>query len=153
MLFLQISSHHINPLMYAGTFLHAGQGFAREYRPYYAFVHLPGIFPLCLLRNGGQCWTLSMLVCIWRCLEKPLVRGHFWSVRSELPPGLGGVRDRSSPGELAPMMNGHLSILYCSTKSYNCHVFITHFCCFFIPTPFFGIKLQTSLFFSNEEHT
>ena len=65
----------------------------------------------------------------------------FFEAHREPPPGLGGVRDRPSLRELTAMMNGHLSILYCPTKSYAFHAFITNFCCFLIPS-FFGIKLQ-----------
>lgn len=93
------------------------------------------------------CPSVRQQPALCACLEKPLAGAGFWGAISffeahrEPPPGLGGVRDRPSLRELAAMMNGHLSILYCPTKSYACHAFITNFCCFLIPS-FFGIKLQ-----------
>ena len=67
--------------------------------------------------------------------------GRFWGqleALSEPPPGLGCVCDSPSPRELATMMNGHLSMLYCPTKSYAYHAFITNFCRFLFLPPFFG---------------
>lgn len=46
-------------------------------------------------------------------------------------------------GELALMMNGHLSILYCPTKSYAYHAFITNFCSFFTFTPIWNKTTKT----------
>lgn len=68
-----------------------------------------------------------------------------------MPPRPGGVCDRPSPGELASMMNGHLSALYRPTKSCAYHAFMTNFCCFVLLSPIFWMKLQreeASCFFS-----
>lgn len=54
-----------------------------------------------------------------------------------MPPRPGGVYDKLSPGELASMMNGHLSTLYRPTKSCAYHTFMTNFCCFVLLSPHF----------------
>lgn len=51
-----------------------------------------------------------------------------------MPPRSAGVCDRPSPGELATVMNDHLSTLYRLTKSYA-YAFMTNFCCFALLSP------------------
>lgn len=61
---------------------------------------------------------------------------------STMPPRPAGVCDRPSPGELATVMNGHLSTLYRLTKSYA-YAFMTNFCCIaLLSPPVFWIKLD-----------
>ena len=85
----------------------------------------------------------SVCVHLEKTLEQTGCRGNWrLSVSSlsfalEMPPRPGGVCDRPSPGELASMMNGHLSTLYRPTKSCAYHAFMTNFCCFVLLPPFF----------------
>lgn len=85
----------------------------------------------------------SVCVHLEKTLEQTGCRGNWrLSVSSlsfalEMPPRPGGVCDRPSPGELASMMNGHLSSLYRPTKSCAYHAFMTNFCCFVLLPPFF----------------
>lgn len=85
----------------------------------------------------------GLYVSIWkRHWNKQVIGAAGGSLSLEMPPRPGGVCDRPSPGELASMMNDHLSTLYRPTKSCAYHAFMTNFCCFVWLPPIFWMKLQ-----------
>lgn len=74
-------------------------------------------------------WTLSLSLSVCHCLPLSLCLSPSLPPVSKMPPRPTGVCDRPSPGELASVMNGHLSTLYRLTKS-CAYAFMTNFCCF-----------------------
>lgn len=80
-------------------------------------------------KRSSPMW--SLYVSVWKRHWNKQVEGPTGgSFSLKMPPRPSGVSDRLSPGELASMMNDHLSTLYRPTKSWAYHVFMTNFCCF-----------------------